>query len=149
MPLVAPGKKILATKLLPLFDPEKPVTETVHAAQIWANAYFSYASVGNVAVLPREQLLAGDLAQAFDPYLNGGGRGLFLAALAKFWIGTPATVPPGTVTVFVPSGSIDSNVKDDATPQEQADALADIIHQLTIASAKVLPIPPGPLVPVT
>lgn len=150
MPLAAPGKAIMAQKFFPLFREEDPISETVAAAEVWADAYFSYASVGNVTVPPPKEIaLAADLAQAFNPELNGGGRGLFLAALAKFWIGVPALVPPGVVTIFIPSGSIDSNVADDATPQEQAEALADLIHQLTIASAKVLPTVPGPLVPVT
>jgi hypothetical protein len=150
MPLAAPGLFILGQEFYPLFRRENPIEETAEAAAVWAHAYYLYASVGNVVVPPpKEHILAADLAVAFNPELNGGGKGLFLAALAKFWIGVPAAVPPGIVTIFVPSGSIDANVPDDATPQQNAEAIADLVHQLTIASAKVLPTPPGPLVPVS
>lgn len=147
MPLFS-GIPNFANNLLPLFDPGEGTTDG--AARIWANAYFQYALTGNVTPIPpRENVLAFDLTNAFNPELLGGGRSLFLTALAKFWIGTPATVPTGVVSIFIPSGSIDSDAADDATPQEQAKALADLIHQLTVKSAKVLPTPPGPLVPIT
>ena len=150
MPLAAPGLAILGQGFFPLFDPADPIAETERAARVWAHAYYGYAAVGNVVVPPpKEQILAADLTVAFNPALNGGGRGLFMGALAKFWIGVPAAVPPGIVTIFVPSGSIDANVPDDATPQQNAEAIADLIHQLTIASAKVTPFVPGPPVPVS
>lgn len=147
MPL-ATAVPSLANFLLPLYDPGKE--STVEAAQVWADAYFKYTLQGNVIPVPaRKTILAADLTQAFNPELAGAGRGLFLTALAKYWLGTPATVPPGTVAIFIPSGSIDSDVAVDSTALEQAQALADLVHQLTIKSAKVVPTAPGPAVPVT
>lgn len=138
----------LATGFLPLFDPGEATT--AGAARVWANAYFSYALLGNVLPPPpKRTLLAEDLSTAFNPELAGGGRALFLQALSTFWIGIPATVPPGTVGIFIPSGGLDTDVSNDATPAEQANALADLIHQLTIKSAKVVPTVPGPPVPVS
>lgn len=147
MPL-ATAVHVLANGLLPLFDPGQ--TSTVDAAGVWADAYLAYSlNAINVTVIPAKRTaLAADLTAAFNPELNGGGRSLFLAALAKFWIGTPGISPPGIVSIFIPSGSIDSSVGNDATPQEQAESVADLIHQLTIRSAKITPFAPGPPVPV-
>jgi len=138
----------LANGFLPLFEPGQATT--AGAARVWANAYFSYTVLGNVIPPPpKKNLLEAALTAAFNPELNGGGRSLFLQALTSYWLGIPATVPPGTVSIFIPSGSIDSSAASDATPQQQAKALADLIHQLTIRSAKVVPTVPGPPVPVT
>lgn len=134
---------------MPLFDKDNPITTTQGAATAWARAYFNYYSSGNLNPLPRQQTLALDLKSAFNPYLNGGGRSLFLAALAKFWIGTQTIVPVGFVTVFVPSGSIEIDVSENASQREQARAIANLIHQLTVSSAKALDSVSGALVPVS
>ncbi|KKK68351.1 hypothetical protein LCGC14_2944920 [marine sediment metagenome] len=146
MPL-ATAVPILSAGFLPLFDPGQASTE--EAAGVWADAYLAYAlNAVNATVIPaRRNTLAADLTIAFDPESNGGGRSPFLLALAGFWLGTPG-IPTGVVAIFIPSGSIDSNPGNDATPQQQADAIADLIHQLTVNSAKIIPVPPGPPIPV-
>ena len=153
MPLAA-AIPTLAGGLLPLFDEQNPVTETVEAARVWADAYLAYTlNAANVTVIPvRKQILAVSLTAAFNPELGvtppGLGRSLFVQALALFWLGTPAIAPPGIVSIFIPVGSLDSSASNTSTPQEQANALADLIHQLTIKSAKIVPTVPGPPVPV-
>jgi len=154
MPLASPGIDRLRDGFLPLFDFSNPAISNTYSANVWANAYFKYAQSGNVTPQPiKESILANDLVSAFNPQLGvappGGGRALFLSALAKFWIGVPSTVPPGNVLIFVPLGSIDTNTPNGATAKQQAKALADLMHQLTINSAKVIPSPPGPIVPVS
>ncbi|RKX67358.1 MAG: hypothetical protein DRP42_00740 [Tenericutes bacterium] len=141
--------KILADGLLPLF--RDGITDTALSAEIWAKAYFAYTKTGNIVTIPvRRDILAKDLAKAFDPSLNGGGKVMFLKALNKYWVGTPTTKPLGSVTLFVPSGSIETSGSDpDATPEAQAYALADIIHELTVKSAKAWAFPAGPFFPVT
>ena len=154
MPLAAPGIQLLGDGFLPLFD-DPPITETAAAAVQWAKAYFDYAKAGNVTPEPyREKVLADALTVAFNPELGrtppGGGRTLFINALSVFWIGVPATVPPGIVNIYAPSGSIDSDVSNDANAEEQARALADIIHQFTIGSFLVTPFaPPNTPVPIS
>lgn len=136
---------VLARGFLPLFDFEHPATETPAAAKVWASAYSAYAIAGGVGGISPGRIanLEADLTIAFNPESNGGGRSPFLTAMAKFWMGLAAP-PGGIVVLFLPSGSIDSPQSDDATAEQQAQGLAQIIHGLTMVSVKVL-VPPGPL----
>lgn len=136
---------LLAQGFLPLFSLENPASETAIAAQTWALAYSAYATAGGVSGIDPGRMAAfrADLTEAFNPDSNGAGRSPFLGAMAKFWLGLAAP-PGGVVVLFLPSGSIDSPQSDDATPAQQAQGLAQIIHGLTMVSVKVL-VPPGPL----
>ena len=46
MPLAVPGLALLGERFFPLFDPDRPITDTATAAATWARAYFGYASKG-------------------------------------------------------------------------------------------------------
>ena len=124
-----------------------PPQSSADAASLWASAYCAWCLAGGAAVLPpRQALLANALTAAFDPTAGVGASGV-VAALSAFWPGTPVPgmAPTAQAIAFVPSGDLSLVVPgvDDAPAAAQAQALAELIATLTIASVKVV-IPPSP-----
>ena len=148
MPLT-PVTPVLAQGLLPMFIVETAPSTTRAAAQQWARAYTAYAVAGGIPALPNQAALALDLEKAFNPELAGKGPPLFIGALSKFWMGLPVPYMAGAVALFAPTSSnVNSEQPDDATPQDQANGLAQVISGFTLSAVKVL-VPPGVLVPIT
>jgi len=150
MPLAA-ATPVLAAGFLPMFMPATTPTTAKTAATAWAQAYAGYVVAGGMpAAAARQDALAQNLETAFNPALAGGGPALFMAALLTFWIGMPVLLPPGTVIIFAPaSPSINSPQPPDATPQQQANGLAQVIAGLTLGSVKfVLTAPPFTVSPI-
>jgi len=119
---------------------------TRDAARTWASAYTKYAIAGGVPATPKEQPFASALESAFNPNLAGAGPALFIQALQTFWLGLAVPAQAGTVTAVIPVGSVSSPQPPSATPQQQANALAQVISAFTIGSVKVT-VPPGAVVP--
>lgn len=131
-----------------MFVTETAPTTTREAAERWALAYTDYALAGGVPASPRRLSFADALTEAFNPELAGGGPSLFIQALSVFWVGLPVPQQGGSVIFFAPTSSnVDSPQPDDATPQDQANALAQVISGFTLSAVKVQVGPPGPIVP--
>lgn len=149
MPLAA-AVPILANGLVPLFaTPAQFEDNLPKTADTWAGAYVAYSlnSVNTTPIAAKRPALAAALVVAFNP--DGAGKSKFIQALGTYWLGTPAPAIPGVVSIFTPSGSIDSvDVSEDATPLEQATAIADLIHQFTVSSAKIVHATTGAIIPV-
>lgn len=148
MPL-APVTPTLASGLLPMFVPETSPATTQASADAWAKAYVAYVVAGGMpGATAKQSALASSLATAFNPLLAGGGPVLFMQALSLFWIGMPVPAQAGAVSLFVPlSPNTNSPQPPDATPQQQANGLAQVIAGLTLGAVKVQPFAPGPPVP--
>lgn len=142
-------EKVLAAGFLPMFNVETAAPSTREAAEVWAKAYTNYVVAGGIpAARAKEKGFAKALTAAFEPTLGGGGKSLFLAAMKIFWIGLPVPAQAGAVSIFAPrSTNVDSPQPGDATPQDQANALAKMIAGLTLGAVKVQPFAPGPPVP--
>lgn len=144
---VAAVTSVLAAGFLPLFSAATAPDTTAKAADAWAAAYTNYIVAGGVPARPRKDIFASALLNAFRPELGGGGPPLFLQAFQAFWIGLPVPAQGGIVTAFVPtSTNVNSPQPDDATPANQANALALLISGLTLGAVKVT-VPPGVIVP--
>lgn len=139
MPLTS-QTPVLARGFDILFDQELAPVTTPDSARVWAKAYTTYVvSAGIPTATAKEAPLAAALATAFNPELAGGGPALFVQALSVFWLGL--VIPymlGGTVTVVVPTGSVNSPQPDNATPLQQADGLALTIAGFTLGAVKVL-----------
>lgn len=146
MPLAA-VTSVLAAGLLPMFTPETAPATTAAAAKNWARAYTQYAIAGGVPANAKERLFATALETAFNPELAGGGPPLFIQALSTFWLGLSVPAQSGVVTAVIPTGSVNSPQPDDATPQQQANGLAQVIAGFTLGAVKVT-VPPGVVVPI-
>lgn len=133
-----------------LFDPELAPITTPDSARVWAKAYTDWAVIGGVvAARAKEPVLATALTAAFNPELGGAGPALFIQAIVAFWAGLPVPQQLGIVSAVIPTGSVSSPQPDDATPEQQAQGLAQVIAGFTLGAVKVqvLPTPPGPIVP--
>jgi hypothetical protein len=148
MPL-SPQIPQLGQGFLVLFDPELAPITTPDSARVWAQAYTAWAIVGGVvAAAPKESLLASALTVAFNPNSGGAGPALFIQAIVGFWMGLPVPEQLGVVSAVIPTGSVDSPQPPDATPQQQAQGLAQVIAGFTLGAVKVqLIAPPNPIVP--
>lgn len=146
MPLSA-VTSVLAAGLLPMFVPETAPSTTANAARDWARAYTQYAVAGGVPATPKESVFVSALETAFNPELAGGGPPLFIQALSAFWISLPVPEQTGTVTAVIPTGSVNSPQPYNATPQQQANGLAQVIASFTLGAVKVT-VPPGVVVPI-
>ena len=148
MPL-APVTSILAAGFLPMFVKETSPATTQASADAWAKAYVAYVQAGGMpAASTKQAAFASALATAFNPLLAGGGPALFLSAMMVFWIGMPVPAQVGAVSLFVPlSPIVNSPQPPNATPQQQANGLAQVIAGLTLGAVKVQPFAPGPPVP--
>lgn len=149
MPLSA-AIPILTAGFAELFQ-NAPVS-TAEAAVAWANAYANWCIAGGATVLPpRQQALASALEGAFGADGGSGAAGV-LSALGVFWPGTavPGMAPSAQAVVFTPAGELSLVLAGvaDAAPAAQAQALAQTIHALTIASVKVVIPPSTALVPI-
>lgn len=145
---VAAVTSVLAAGLLPLFVPETAPATTPDAADQWAKAYTDYIVAGGISAVHKQSAFAAALTTAFNPELAGGGPPLFIQALQVFWLGLPVPQQGGTVVLFTPTTTnVDSPQPDDATPQDQADALAQVLSSFTLGAVKVQVGPPGPIVP--
>ena len=145
MPVVA-VTSVLAAGLLPMFVAETAPATTSAAAKTWAGAYVAYVTAGGITGgQAKEDAFATALEAAFNPALGGAGPALFMSALGTFWIGLQVPAQTGVVTAFLPpSMSIDSPQPDDATPQQQANGLAQVISGLTLGAVQVTI--PGPAI---
>jgi len=148
MPLT-PVTPTLASGFLPMFVPETSPATTQASADAWAAAYVAYVVAGGMpAATAKQSALASSLATAFNPNLAGAGPALLIQALAIFWIGIPVVAQLGAVSLFIPLSPIVNNPQPpDATPQQQANGLAQVIAGLTLGAVKVQPTLPGPPVP--
>lgn len=152
MPIAA-VTSVLAAGLTPMFVAKTAPPTTKAAARAWARAYTQYVIAGGIpAAATKEAALGTALANAFRPELGGGGPALFLQALSLFWIGLPVPAQGGGVVAFVPATSIANNPQpENASAQQQARGLAQVIAGLTLGAVKVVvplgPIPPGTIVP--
>jgi hypothetical protein len=146
---VSTATSVLASGFLPMFVPETSPTTTKASADAWAAAYVSYAVAGGILAAPtRQTALANALLTAFNPSLMGGGIPLFLNALSVFWIGLPVPGQLAIATLFVPISSPESPQPPNATPQQQANGLAQVIAGLTLGAVKVtLTAPPNTVLP--
>jgi len=141
---------VLTAGFLKSFD---PVPEsTADAAVLWARAYANYCLAGGAVIVPpRQAALAEMLAQAFVAQGGSGAAGV-VAALAAFWPGTavPGMAPTAEAVVFTPTGDLSLVVPgvDDAPATAQAEALAQVVHALTVAAVKVVIPPSTALVPI-
>lgn len=140
----------LASGFLPMFVPETAPLTTAQAASQWAQAYTAYVVAGGMpTAVTKQAVLANSLTTAFNPNLSGGGPALFLQALEAFWIGIAVPAQAGAVSLFIPlSPNVNSPQPDNATPQQQANGLAQVIAGLTLGAVKVQPFAPGPPVPI-
>ena len=137
MPL-QPQLPVLSAGFFKLFDPEQAAIETAGAARAWAKAYTDYAVAGGVvAARPREVSLAGALTRAFIPEPPGQGPPFLIQAIVLFWIGQAVPEQLGIVVAVTPAGPILSPQPGTATPQQQADSLAQAVASFTIGSVKV------------
>jgi len=148
MPLVA---KTMETALLPMFK-AMPVDQKI-AGLMFATAYVAYASISAPNAPSQLNALADDAAKAFDPGAPVGAAKLMLA-FVKFWapmICIPVNQLAIAPAIFTPIGDTSLILHvDDATPEQQAQALANALHTLTLASVKVTLGPPtGGTVPIT
>lgn len=145
---------------------------------MWADAYVAYLEAGGLSVPDlRVEALRGGLETAFTPpsvpVTTPTGPALFLAALGGFFTvpppvpGSPTnikipllaapTVPAVAevfVSAFIPTvlpESLVLGLDENATRQDQANALASMIANLTLASTWVITVPvtgtPGPPTP--
>jgi len=149
MPVVA-VTSVLAAGLLPMFTTGSSPSTTRASAEAWAQAYIAYVTAGGVVGgQAKETAFAAALETAFNPNLSGGGPALFLSAMSSFWIGLQVPAQLATATIFVPSSpSVDNPQPDDATPQQQANGLAQVIAGLTLGAVKVMLIaPPNTVLP--
>jgi hypothetical protein len=146
---VATATPVLASGFLPMFVPATAPATTQASAQMWANAYANYLVAGGIpAAKLKQAVLANSLTTAFNPNLAGGGPALFLQALALYWIGMPVPAQAGAVSLFAPiAPNVNNPQPDNATPQQQANGLAQVIAGLTMGAVKVQPFVPGPPVP--
>jgi len=140
---------VLASGFLPMFVKETSPSTTRASADAWAKAYVAYVQAGGMpAASTRQTVFANALVSAFNPNLGGGGPALFLQAMNVFWLGLPVPAQVGAVSLFVPtSPNVNSPQPADATPQQQANGLAQVIAGLTLGAVKVQPFAPGPPVP--
>lgn len=145
---VSTATPVLAAGLAPMFTAATSPATTEQAAQTWAEAYADYIKAGGITAAPtRVPAFASALASAFRPELAGGGPALFVAAFQVFWIGLLVPAQSGIVSAFVPiTLDVNSPQPAEATPQQQANGLAQIIAGLTLGSVKVQ-VPPGVIVP--
>lgn len=132
-----------------MFVKETAPATTELAAQAWAQAYVSYVIAGGIpAAVLKQGAFANALRTAFNPALLGGGPALLLSAMNVFWIGLPVPAQAGAVSLFIPlSPNTNSPQPPNATPQQQANGLAQVIAALTMGAVKVQPFVPGPPVP--
>lgn len=139
----------LAAGFLPMFVAETSPATTKASADAWAQAYVNYVIAGGMpGASAKQAAFANALATAFNPSLGGGGPALFLQAMNVFWLGMPVPAQAGAVSLFVPtSPSVNSPQPANATPQQQANGLAQVIAGLTLGAVKVQPFAPGPPVP--
>ena len=146
---VATATSVLASGFLPMFVPATSPATTQASADAWAKAYIGYVVAGGIPTAAAKQSsFANALATAFNPTLAGGGPALFLSAMLSFWIGLVVPAQAGAVSIFAPlSPSVNSPQPDNATPQQQANGLAQVIAGLTLGAVKVQPFAPGPPVP--
>jgi hypothetical protein len=147
---VAVVTPVLAAGFLPMFVPETSPSTTQASADAWAKAYVAYVVAGGIPAASAKQVtFANALASAFNPNLAGGGPALFLSAMLSFWVGLPVPAQVGVVTLFLPvSPSVNSPQPDNATPQQQANGLAQVISGLTLGAVKVqLTAPPFTVLP--
>jgi len=140
---------VLTAGFLPMFIPETSPVTTSASAKAWAAAYVSYVAAGGIpAAIAKQSALASGLETAFNPNLSGAGPSLFLSALNTFWLGLPVPAQAGAVSLFLPlSPIVNSPQPPDATPQQQANGLAQVIAGLTLGAVKVQPFAPGPPIP--
>jgi hypothetical protein len=141
---------VLAAGFLPMFVPETSPSTTQASADSWAKAYVAYVVAGGMpAATAKKSALASSLATAFNPNLAGGGPVLFMQALATFWIGMPVPAQLATAILFAPlSPNVNSPQPANATPQQQANGLAQVIAGLTLGAVKVqLTAPPFTILP--
>lgn len=148
MPLAA-VTPVLAAGFLPMFMPSTSPSTTRASADAWAMAYVAYVQAGGMPAASAKQAVFADaLALAFDPASSGAGPALFLSAMSVFWLGMPVPAQVGAVSLFVPvSPNVNSPQPATATPQQQANGLAQVIAGLTLGAVKVQPFAPGPPVP--
>jgi len=140
---------VLAAGFLPMFVPETSPATTRDSARAWASAYVSYVVAGGIpAASAKQDAFAAALETAFNPNLGGAGPSLFLSAMNVFWLLLPVPAQVGAVSLFIPtSPNVNSPQPPDATPQQQANGLAQVIAGLTLGAVKVQPFVPGPPVP--
>ena len=132
MPL-ATQMHVLAMGIKPILTPESAPADVATAARMWAQAWTTYAMSGGIAAAPKQQLLAKALEVAFVP--AGAGPALMLQALSVFWLGLPVTTPPGgIITLFAPVGAMTPTMPPDPTPRQQADALAAMLHTMSMCA---------------
>jgi len=132
-----------------LFDPELAPATTEDSARQWAKAYTNWVVAGGVgAAKAKESVLAAALTVAFNPELAGAGPGLLTKALSSFWMGLPVPEQLSIVVAVIPTGSVNSSQPDNATPEQQAQGLAQVISAFTLGAVKVqLTAPPNTVLP--
>jgi hypothetical protein len=145
---VAAVTSVLAAGFRPMFAAATAPLTTAKAANDWARAYADYVVAGGIpAARIKQAAFATALVTAFDPALAGAGPALMIQALLTFWIGLPVPAQAGTVTAFIPlSLDVSSPQPDNATPEDEARGLAQVISGLTLGAVKVT-VPPGVIVP--
>lgn len=167
---VSTATEALADGFLAMFEPETAPGSTKEAAEQWAQAYTDYLEAGGLEVPEsRTASFAKNLEAAFNPGLAGGGISLFFVALSNFFmIPLPSVypIPPlqtdilvpelvvspiATATILAfspPTPFVSLGLSENATTQNQADALASRIASITLSSAVVQTvIPPSGATP--
>ena len=145
---------ILAGGLVPLFDPRQippveasdPIVKALsNTAEVWASAIERWMVAGGIpAVSAKKAALKAALIVAFNPFGGGAAPALIGQAFSVFWIGTSVPAQSGVVAIFLPTPFIPllPPLPLGATPQQQAQLLAQTIYLYTVANASVQPPPP-------
>jgi hypothetical protein len=145
MPL-APCMPVLSAGIVPILQPATAPKSLGDAATAWARAWTNYAVAGGIqGALAKENALAAALAAAFVP--NGSGPVLMVQALTMFWMVLPVPAQAGIICSYIPSVAAPV-VPPDPTPQQQADALAQMLHAMTMSALLVQNISTGVITPI-
>jgi hypothetical protein len=137
---------VLSAGILPILQPETAPKTTADAAVAWARAWTNYAVAGGMqGALAKQGGLAAALTSAFTP--NGAGQALMVQALLLFWMALPVPAQAGIICSYTPSVAAPV-IPPDPTPQQQADALAQMLHAMTMAALLVQNISTGVITPI-